>query len=185
VALGACWSEDATTFKVFSSAGLYGGSVDLVLLGEPGHVRRVPMNPEGEIWEVTVEGVAPGQRYGFRASGPFDPARGLRFDARRTLVDPYAHAIETTAPRDAYSLVVDPAFDWNDDRPPGTPLADTVLYETHIKGMTKMHPAVPTAECGTYLGLTNPAVIRHLTTLGVSAVELLPVHQFLTEQALL
>ncbi|HJT94094.1 MAG TPA: glycogen debranching protein GlgX, partial [Mycobacterium sp.] len=150
--------------------------------------RSEPMWPDQDVWSCRVPGVSPGQRYGYRVSGPFDPSRGLRFDPSALLVDPYAYALtaaDPAQPRRMHSVVIDPAFDWADDRPPRTAWADTVVYETHVKGLTARHPAVPQALRGTYAGLTHPAVLEHLSGLGVTAIELMPVHQFVSEQALL
>jgi isoamylase len=170
---------------VFSSAAAYNGDVQLCLLDGRGGEERIGMSVENDIWSVTVPGVGPGQRYGYRARGPWAPGRGLFFDARRLLVDPYARALEPIAPRDTHSLVVATGFDWGDDRPPDTPWAQTILYEAHVKGISRRHPGVARDLRGTFLGLSSPAILDHLVRLGVSAVELLPVHQSLTEQRLL
>jgi isoamylase len=143
-----------------------------------------------------------GQRYGFRVHGPWDPAHGTRCLPSKLLVDPYARAIEgdvkwneslfsyrfsdpdgdvndeDSAPFAQRSVVVNPFFDWSNDRPPRRPLHETIIYETHVKGMTMRHPDIPPELRGTYGGLAHPAAIRYLTSLGITAVELLPVHQF-------
>ena len=183
--LGASWTGSDTRFAVFSSAAAYGGDVQLCLLDGDGGEQRLPMAVEHDIWSVLVPGVGPGQRYGYRASGPFAPERGLLFDDRRLLVDPYARALEPTAPRKALSLVVDPAFDWGDDHQLDIPWDETVLYETHVKGISRRHPGVPPALRGTYPGMASPAVLDHLVGLGISAVELMPVHQSASEQRLI
>jgi isoamylase len=183
--LGARWDGAGTSFAVFSTAGAYGGAVELCLLDEAGGEERIPLQEDQDHWSAYVPGVGPGQRYGFRASGPCDPGRGLRFDAGVLLADPYGRAFEVSEPRDVQTLVAHEVFDWGEDAPPGTRWEDTVLYETHVKGISATHPAVPPAQRGTYLGLASPPVLEHLTSLGVTAVELLPVHQFLTEQRLL
>jgi isoamylase len=190
--LGATWDGTATNFAVFSSTAAYGGSVTLALLDDaPGGgitERREPMWPDQDVWSCRVPGVGPGQRYGYRVSGPYDPGRGLRFDPSVLLADPYAYAFtpaDPTQPRRMYSVVVDPAFDWGEDRPPRRPWSNTVVYETHVKGLTARHPEVSQEQRGTYAGLTHPAVLEHLTGLGVTAVELMPVHQFVPEQVLL
>ena len=180
-ALGAAWDGQGTSFSVFSTAD----AVDLCLLADDGaERRRIAMSGEQDIWSVAVPGVGPGDRYGFRAHGPFDPSRGLRFDAGRLLADPHARAFEPIGPEDVRSLVVDDAFDWGDDRPPDTPWSQTVLYETHVQGISRLHPEVPPELRGTYAGLASPPILEHLTRLGVTAVELLPVHQFVTERRL-
>jgi glycogen operon protein len=179
--LGAAWDEQATSFSVFSTAD----RVELCLLDDAGAEReRVAMDGEQDIWSVTVPGVRPGDRYAYRAHGPFDPSRGLRFDANRLLADPYARAFEPAAPGEVHSLVVDAAFDWGDDRPPDVPWAETVLYETHVQGISQLHPEVAPQLRGTYSGLASPPILAHLRALGITAVELLPVHQFVTERRL-
>ena len=188
--LGAHWDGEGTNFAVFSTAGAYGGSVELCLVaGADGDgEERIAMSVGQDIWHVYVPGVGPGQRYGYRASGPFAPDRGLRFDHDRMLSDPYALALEPMGgdrPREAHSLVVDEHFDWGEDRPPDIPWSRTVLYETHVQGISALHPSVPAELRGTYAGVASEPVVEHLTKLGVTSVELLPVHHFLTEQRLL
>jgi isoamylase len=186
--LGATPGPDGTTFAVFSSAGAYGGNVTLCLLDDAGGERQLPMWPENDVWSCFVPGVRPGQLYGYRATGPFDPGRGLRFDGSALLLDPYAKAmtpVDPARPRLLRSVVVDGAFDWGDDRPPARAWSDTILYETHVKGITMRHPDVPPAARGTYAALASRPILEHLTGLGVTAVELMPVHQFLDEAFLL
>ncbi|MGH3497281.1 MAG: glycogen debranching protein GlgX [Nocardioidaceae bacterium] len=137
------------------------------------------------VWHGHVAGVLPGQRYALRATGPWSPADGLCFDARRLLLDPYARAV--TGRLDGpdpqpYGVVVADDFDWGDDTRPHTPWSSTVIYEAHVRGLTRLHPQVPEHLRGTYAGLAHPAVLDHLAGLGVTAVELLPVQQFVTEQ---
>ena len=160
------------------------------------------------IWHVYLPGVAPGQLYGYRVHGPYEPAAGHRFNPAKLLLDPYARAIASSVTRgDAMfdyrpghhalilddrdnapfvprSIVVDPAFDWGDDRPPRTPWHETIIYELHVKGFTALHPDVPTELRGTYAGLASPAAVEYLTGLGITTVELLPVHHSLTEKDL-
>ncbi len=188
--LGAHWDGAGTNFAVFSTASAYGGGVELCLVtGAGGRAEeRVAMDDDQDIWRVYVPGVGPGQRYGYRASGPFAPERGLRFDASRLLTDPYALALEPVDgghPRESHSLVVDEAFHWGDDAPPSTPWSKTVLYETHVQGISQTHPDVPDGLRGTYAGMGSVPVVDHLVALGVTAVELLPVHAFVSEQRLL
>ncbi|MDW3214616.1 MAG: glycogen debranching protein GlgX [Ilumatobacteraceae bacterium] len=151
-----------------------------------------------------VAGVEPGQRYGFRVHGPWNPHHGERANPAKLLIDPYALAIEgdvvageallgydpadplepntdDSAPLMPKCIVVDRSFDWGDDTPPDTPLHQSVLYEAHVRGLSMTHPDVPVELRGTYAGMAHPAVLDHLTTLGVTAVELMPVHHFLTE----
>ncbi len=155
-----------------------------------------------------VEGLHPGQQYGFRVHGRWEPGRGQRFNPAKLLADPYARAFSgqyrldpavfghvgtddmarndaDSAPFVPKSVIVDDRFDWGDDRPPRTQWGDTVIYEAHVKGMTARHPSVPPHLRGSYLGMSNPAVIDHLLSLGVTAVELLPVHQFVDETHLM
>ena len=156
-----------------------------------------------------LPGVGAGQRYGFRVHGPWEPYLGRRFNPNKLLLDPYAKAIDrgadatsrassgtSWAGRHRPATTATPrrscrsrwrcsdAFDWGDDRPPRTPWADTVIYETHVRGITMRHPDVPEELRGTYAGLAHPAVVEHLLDLGVTAVELLPVHHFLDEEHL-
>jgi isoamylase len=204
--LGATRSADGTNFALWSSAA---AAVDLCLFGADGAETRVRL-PErtGHVWHGHVPGAGPGQRYGYRVHGPYDPSRGLRCNPAKLLLDPYARAIEgEVQPHDAVlgyagdprgpaadqrdsapyvprSVVVDDSFAWGGDRPPGVPWADTVIYELHVRGFTRRHPDVPERLRGTYVGLGHPAAVEHLTGLGVTAVELMPVHQFATEPAL-
>jgi glycogen operon protein len=178
-------------------------AVDLCVVGDDGAEERLRL-PELDfgVWHGFVPGLAPGMRYGFRAHGPFDPQSGHRFDPSKLLVDPYARALDgdlaygpeifsqnaeggmpglDSAGSVPWSVVVDPAFDWGADERPRRRYADTVVYETHVRGLTMRHPDVPPELRGTYAGLAHPAVIEHLVGLGVTAVELLPVHHSVTE----
>jgi len=218
--LGAHWDGDATTFTVYSAAA---DRVELALADADG--REAPWRtldltplgaPAGHLWSTRVSGVGPGQRYGFRVHGPWDPGHGLRCNPAKLLIDPYARAIEgrlaldpavyahkvTTAggetehdlarpseldstPYVPHSVVVDPAFVWGQDSKPDVPWEHTVLYELHVRGFTKRHPGVPEELRGTYAGLAHPAVIEHLLGLGVTTVELLPIHAVADELHLL
>ncbi len=189
-----------TNFAVTSTVA---DGMALCLFDEHGTEREIPMVDAG-VWHVFVPGVGAGQRYGFRAHGPFDPSRGLRTNAAKLLLDPYARATEgevvfgpevlghdaadpnrastlDSADHVPRSLVVDPAFDWGTDVLPDHRLADTVIYEAHVKGFTMTHPEVHPELRGTYAGLADEAAIAHLVDLGVTAVELLPVHQHVSE----
>jgi isoamylase len=162
--------------------------------------RRIPLTERAHgFWFGHLRGVTPGQRYAVRASGPWQPENGLRYNESKLLLDPYARAIEgavrwdpavygdgadDSAPYVPRSVVHAGEFDWGDDRPPGTALADTIVYELHVKGFTKLHPDVPPELRGTYAGVGHPAAVEHLHKLGVTAVELLPVHQFVHDAAL-
>ena len=200
--LGATYDGDGCNFSVFSEVA---ERVDLCLFDEAGHERREAL-PESRTfcWHGYVPGVRPGQRYGFRVHGPWDPARGLRCNPNKLLLDPYATAIEgqvewhpavfpfekngpesqdaagalDSAPYVPKSIVVDTRFDWSGDHRPNRPLHQTEIYELHVKGFTARMPDVPPELRGTYAGLAHPAAIDYLTRLGVSAVELMPVHQF-------
>jgi glycogen operon protein len=203
--LGATWDGSGTNFSVFSEAA---DRVELCLFDD-----RSGAETRLHLAEVTtfchhgyVPGVGPGQRYGFRVHGPWDPAAGHRCNPAKLLLDPYARAIEgevrwdravydhpdgdvdrqdqrDSAPFVPRSVVVDPTFDWGDHRWPGTPRHETILYETHVKGLTATHPAVPPELRGTFAGMAHPAVVDHLVSLGITAVELLPVHHFVPEHA--
>jgi glycogen operon protein len=159
------------------------------------------------VWHGYLPDVAPGQRYGYRVHGPYDPSRGHRCNPAKLLLDPYGKAINgevrwneavfsyrftdpsalntvDSAPYMPTNVVINPFFDWGDDRAPRTPYHETVIYEAHVRGLTLRHPDVPADQRGTYAGLAYPAVIEHLTRLGVTAVELMPVHQFVPEHNL-
>ena len=139
----------------------------------------------GDVWHGAVSSrrAGPGTEYAYRVHGPNDPEHGHRFDANATLIDPYARELSRRAPLRA--RVIDPQFSWGADRPPAVPWRESVIYELHVKGYTRRHPAVPERWRGKYLGLTVPAVLDHLRSLGVTAVELLPCHAFVAEQFLL
>jgi isoamylase len=200
--LGATYDGVGTNFALFSSVA---DRVDLCLLDAGGAETRVTLNEmDGFVWHGYLPGVGPGQRYGYRVHGPYEPSAGHRCNPAKLLLDPYAKAIEgqvdwapavysyqfgspgerndeDSAPYVPRSVVVNPYFDWGADRPPGTPYHESVIYEAHVRGLTRMHPQIPEAERGTYLGMAHPAVIEHLQGLGVTAVELMPVHQFVTD----
>ena len=198
--LGATLDPGGVNFALFSE---HATRVELCLFDAPDAVaesRRVALESRsGDVWHARLEGLSAGQLYGYRVDGPWAPEAGARFNPAKLLVDPYARAIAGAAPWNAAlsgldpahpgvrdrrdsaafvpkALVVDPRFAWGDDRPPRTPWSRTVVYECHVKGMTQRHPGVPAAQRGRYLGLAAPAVIEHWQQLGVTAVELLPVH---------
>ncbi|HTW99036.1 MAG TPA: glycogen debranching protein GlgX, partial [Acidimicrobiales bacterium] len=187
--------------------------VELCLFGEDGEETRIALDEvDAFCWHGYLPGVGPRQRYGYRVHGPWDPARGIRCNPAKLLLDPYAKAVEggvdwnpscfpydfddrsrpstsDSAPYVPKSVTHLPHFDWGNDRPPNVPLHDTVIYEVHVKGFTKLHPQIPEHERGTYAGLGHPAAVEYLEELGVTTVELLPVHQFvhdahLTERGL-
>jgi glycogen operon protein len=198
--VGATFDGRGTNFCLFSEAGR---GVELCLFDAAGNERRLELpGRDGCYWHGYVEGVRPGQRYGFRVLGPYEPTAGHRCNPNKLLLDPYAKAVEgrlswdpavfghvgsdafgslsplDSAPFVPRSVIVDPAFDWAGDASPNRSWQDTIIYELHVKGFTAEHPDVPQAERGTYAGLAHPSVIGYLKDLGITAVELLPVHQF-------
>jgi isoamylase len=211
--LGATYDGEGVNFSIFSEVA---ERVVLCLFDEDGNETDAIDLPEvtALCWHGYVPGIGPGQRYGYRVHGPWDPDRGLRCNPAKLLLDPYAKAIDGAVTWDAAvcpyplddpdgsaadtrdsapfvprSVVVDPRFAWGDDRRPHTSWHKTVIYETHVKGLTARHPSVPPELRGTYAGLAHPAITSYLRELGVTAVELMPVHrfvhyQFLEEQGL-
>jgi glycogen operon protein len=204
--LGAAFDGAGTNFALFSEVA---EKVELCLLDDARKETRVTLTEvDGVIRHAYLPGVGPGQRYGFRVHGPYDPARGHRCNPAKLLLDPYARAVEGQAdghtsllgyrpddpdtpdtsdslPHAMLSVVADPFFDWGDDRLPKRPYHESVMYEAHVRGLTRTHPALPPELRGTYAGLAHPEVIGHLTELGVTAVELMPVHQFVQDGHLL
>ncbi len=200
--LGATWDGRGTNFAIFSERAYM---VELCLFDDEGNERRIEMAEHtANTHHVYLPAVEPGQRYGYRVHGPWDPAEGLRFNPAKLLMDPYAKAIEgdvdfagpvyghdradATRP-DCHdsaafvprSVVVDERFDWGDDETPNTPWSETVIYEAHVRGLTMTHPDVPAELRGTYAGMATQPVLDHLVKLGVSAIELMPVHHFVSE----
>ncbi|QFZ21979.1 glycogen debranching protein GlgX [Saccharothrix syringae] len=203
--LGATYDGVGTNFTLFSEVADY---VELCLFHDDGTETRVRLpEVDGFVHHGYLLGVGPGQKYGYRVHGPHDPDRGLRCNPHKLLIDPYAKAItgavewheslfgypfgspeerndQDSAGHVPLSVVVNPFFDWANDRPPKTPYNETVIYEAHVKGLTMLHPEVPQRLRGTYAGLAHPAVIEHLKSLGVTAIELMPVHQFISDHVL-
>jgi isoamylase len=210
--LGATWDGWGTNFALFSEVA---DGVELCLFAGDGskadsahtETRLQMTEADGFVWHAYLPGVGPGQRYGYRVHGPYEPAAGLRCDPSKLLLDPYAKAVHgqltwgeslfsykfadsrtqnlaDSAASMPKNVVINPFFDWANDRPPRTPYHETVIYEAHVRGLTRLHPDVPETQRGTYAGLAHPAVTEHLQRLGVTAVELMPVHQFLPEQGL-
>ncbi|HEY9337802.1 MAG TPA: glycogen debranching protein GlgX, partial [Kribbella sp.] len=197
--LGATYDGAGTNFAVFSEVA---DRVDLSLVGDDGAEQLVQLTEvDGFVWHAYLPGVQPGQRYGFRVHGPYNPAEGHRCNPSKLLLDPYAKAIDGQIDGDEslfsyrfaepdelntmdnrehtmLSVVTNPFFDWGNDRPPGHAYHETVIYEAHVKGLTKTHPGLPENIRGTYAGIGHPAIVEHLKELGVSAIELMPVHQF-------
>jgi glycogen operon protein len=192
--LGASWDGEGTNFAIWSNSGT---AAWVCLFDDDGKEHRVRLVERAfHIWHGYVPGINPGQRYGFRLDGPWDPRNALMHNANKLLVDPYAKAIEgdftdnkacygdndlDSAPYVPRSVVTIYDFPWGGDRPPNTPWEQTVIYELHVKGFTAQHPGIPEQLRGTYAGLAHPASIRYLQSLGVTAIELLPTHQFVTE----
>ncbi|WP_087510376.1 glycogen debranching protein GlgX [Cellulomonas iranensis] len=203
--LGATYDGTGTNFALYSGVA---ERVELCLLDDDGSETRIDL-PEVDafVWHGYLPQIAPGQRYGYRVHGPYDPAQGHRCDPSKLLLDPYAKAIDgqidgdpslysytfgdpetrnesDSAAHTMTSVVVNPFFDWGHDRPPGHQYHETILYEAHVKGLTMQHPAVPEELRGTYAGIAHPAVVEHLADLGVTAIELMPVHQFVNDPSL-
>ncbi|GAA1968081.1 glycogen debranching protein GlgX [Nocardioides panacihumi] len=204
--LGATWTPASTNFAVYAPNAT---AMWLCLFDDEGTETRHELTEQSlGIWHGALPDIAPGTCYGYRADGRWDPAGGHRFNIEKLLLDPYGLATSGTirndpalfgyrwdapeepdtqdsAPVTARSVVVDPSFDWEGDAPMKTRWRDTVLYELHVKGFTRLHDRVPEPLRGTYAGLATPAVVDYLRDLGVTAVELLPVHQFFSEPSLL
>src|SRR5579875_550654 len=204
--LGASYDGSGTNFCLFSQVA---EAVEICLFDDNGDEERYRL-PEVDAycWHGYLAGVRPGQRYGFRVHGPYRPNDGLRCNPAKLLLDPYAKAvdgkvqwgqavfpyklgtddltIDTTDSAAAMpkAIVVDSNFDWGNDHPPRTTWADTVIYEAHVKGLTYQHPDIPEELRGKYAAVAHPAMVEHLTTLGVTALELMPVHQFVQDDRL-
>ena len=200
--LGATFDGSGTNFALFSEIA---ERVELCLIDEDGGERRVEITEvDAYVWHIYLPSVQPGQRYGFRVHGPYDPAAGHRCDPSKLLLDPYAKAIagmasnhpslysydfdspeerntEDSGEHTMHSVVVSPYFDWGNDHPPAHEYHDTVIYEAHVKGLTMLHPDIDENIRGTYVAMGHPAIIEHLKELGVTAVELMPVHQFVQD----
>ena len=204
--LGATWDGSGTNFSLFSE---HAERVELCLFDDEGAETRVPVADRTLWhWHCYLPGVGPGQRYGYRVHGPYDPEAGHRFNPAKLLIDPYAKAIDGPVDyaaanvfpyagdggdadlhadgeddRDAIPkcVVVDPSFDWEDDRRPERPWSETVIYELHVKGFTKLNEHVREELRGTYAGLASEPAIEYLRSLGVTAVELMPVHHIADE----
>ena len=208
--LGATFDGSGTNFALFSEVA---EKVELCLFDADGRGRvtetRVELSEvDAYVWHAYLPMVQPGQRYGYRVHGPWDPTKGLRCNPAKLLLDPYAKATtgeidwdqalfgydfgdpdsrndDDSGPHMTYGVVINPFFDWEGDRRPAIPYNQTVIYEAHVKGLTHLHPDVPEDLRGTYAGLAHPAVVAHLTKLGITAIELMPVHQFIQDSTLL
>ena len=207
--LGATWDGSGVNFALFSENAT---GVELCLFDDRGRETKVPVvENDDQVWHLYLPDARPGTRYGYRVHGPWDPANGHRFNPAKLLLDPYARAIDGTitwgdslfayevgggddadlkidshdsAEHMPTGIVIDSAFTWGGDAPPRRPWNETQIYEVHVKGFTKRHPDVPEELRGTYAGLTTPAALEHLKGLGVTAVELMPVHQFVSDRYL-
>ena len=204
--LGATYDGSGTNFAVFSEVA---ERVELCLFDADGAETRITL-PEVDafIWHGFVPNIEPGQRYGYRVYGHYDPATGQRCNPNKLLLDPYAKAIDGTfdwnqslfgynfgdpdsrndddsAASMPNSVVINPYFDWGTDRPPNHEYADTVIYEAHVKGLTETHPDIPEQARGTYSAVAHPAIIEHLKSLGVNAIELMPIHHFANDSTLI
>ncbi|NKE09571.1 MULTISPECIES: glycogen debranching protein GlgX [Kocuria] len=205
--LGATYDGAGTNFALFSEVA---DRVELCLFDEDENETRIELTAvDGYVWHCFLPEVQPGQRYGYRVHGPWDPANGHRCNPAKLLLDPYAKAVdgfvrEWGQPLFSYNfgdedsfnqedsaelmmkgVVINPYFDWEGDRSPGRQYHKSVIYEAHVKGLTKLHPEVPENMQGTYAGVAHPAVISHLKKLGITAIELMPVHEFVQDSTLL
>ncbi|GAA3906015.1 glycogen debranching protein GlgX [Microbacterium invictum] len=203
--LGATFDGNGTNFALFSEGA---ERVELCLFDGDGVETRVDLRDvDAYVWHAYLPTVQPGQRYGYRVHGPHDPAQGLRFNPNKLLLDPYAKAVDgqvewgqevfgyqfgdpdtrnddDSAAHMMKGVVVNPYFDWAGDRAPKTPLSETLIYEAHVKGLTQLHPDIPEEIRGTYSAIGHPVIIEHLRKLGVTAIELMPVHQFINDSTL-
>jgi glycogen operon protein len=204
--LGATYDGAGTNFTLFSEMA---DRVELCLFDDNGTETRVRLpEVDGFVHHGFLPGIMPGQQYGYRVHGPYEPQRGLRCNPNKLLLDPYAKAVSgnnldwdeslfgypfgapdersdtDSAAHTVRGVVINPFFDWANDRPPNIPYNESVIYEAHVRGMTKLHPEVPEALRGTYSGLAHPVMVDYLSSLGVTAVELMPVHQFLHDHGL-
>ncbi|MBK5306234.1 MAG: glycogen debranching protein GlgX [Frankiaceae bacterium] len=203
--LGATYDGSGTNFGLFSEVA---ERVELCLFDDDGIETRVDLTErDAFVWHGYLPNVGPGQRYGYRVHGPYDPDNGHRCNPSKLLLDPYAKAVdgeidwaqacfsyswgdedsfndEDSAPHMSKSVVISPFFDWDNDRHPRTPYSDTIIYEAHVKGLTQTHPAIPEEMRGTYAAVAHPVMIEHYKKHGITAVELMPVHQFVHDSHL-
>ena len=208
--LGATWDGTGVNFSLYSENA---NKVELCLFDNRGRreIERIQLAEQTAfVWHGYIPGLQPGQLYGYRVHGPWEPARGLRFNPAKLLIDPYAKAIagrvDGAKPIYPYrfggenadlnidrrdsasgmpkSVVVNPYFDWEHDRSPRTPLSNSIIYEMHVRGFSKLNEHIRQDLRGTYAGLASPPALRYLKQLGITAVELMPVHQFIHDKAL-
>ena len=203
--LGATYDGSGTNFALFSEVA---EKVVLCLIDDDGSETCVELTEvDAFVHHAYLPGIMPGQRYGYRVHGPFDPPNGPRCQPEKLLLDPYAKAVDgqidwdqalfsyefdskeinsaDSGPHTMHSVVISPFFDWEHDRPPRTPYHESVIYEAHVKGLTMTHPGIPEEIRGTYAAVAHPAMIEHYQRLGITAVELMPVHQFVQDSTLL
>ncbi len=203
--LGATFDGTGTNFALFSERA---ERVELCLLADDLTETRIELTEvDGYVWHCYLPHIQPGQKYGYRVHGPYDPASGDRFNPNKLLMDPYAKAIQgqidwdqalfsydfgdpdsrndaDSAPHTMHGVVINPFFEWDGDRQLKIPYHESVIYEAHVKGLTELHPEIPEEQRGTYAGVAHPAVIEHMKKLGVTAIELMPVHQFVNDGTL-
>jgi len=203
--LGATYDGMGTNFSLFSEIA---ERVELCLFDDAGRETAITLpEVDGFVWHGYLPNIGPGQRYGYRVHGPYDPGSGLRCNPHKLLLDPYAKAVDgkvdwhpslfsyefdrpdqrnedDSAPFLPKAVVINPYFNWGTDRPPARPYNETVIYEAHVKGLTFLNRSIPLEMRGTYAGLSHPAMIEHFLKLGVTAVELMPVHQFVHDHSL-
>jgi isoamylase len=203
--LGATFDGNGTNFALYSEAG---EKVELCLFDDDLKETRVELTEvDAYVWHAYLPSIQPGQRYGYRVYGEYDPKSGMRFNPNKLLLDPYAKATcgqidwdpalfgynfgdpdsennDDSAKHMMHGVVINPFFDWAGDRSPGIPYADSVIYEAHVKGLTELHPAIPENIRGKYSAIAHPAIIEHLKKLGITAIELMPVHQFVNDSTL-
>ena len=203
--LGATFNGSGVNFALFSEVA---DKVELCLVADDGAETRIELTEvDGYVWHAFVPTIQPGQRYGFRVYGPFDPAQGHRCNPAKLLLDPYAKAMDGQIDGDTslfsyergdplefneedslghtmLSVVINPFFDWGHDRPPRHEYHNSVIYEAHVRGLSMTHPDVPDHFRGTYAAIGHHAMIDHLVGLGVTAIELMPVHQFVQDTSL-
>lgn len=203
--LGATFDGNGTNFALFSEGA---ERVELCLFDDNGEETRVELRDvDAYVWHGYLPTIQPGQLYGYRVYGPHEPAEGCRFNPNKLLLDPYAKAVEgeiewgqpvfgydfgdpdsrnddDSAAQMMKGVVVNPFFDWAGDRQPKTPYAESIIYEAHVKGLTQQHPDIPDEIRGTYSAIAHPVIIEHLKKIGVTAIELMPVHQFVNDSTL-
>jgi len=204
--LGATWDGEGVNFALFSEKAT---AVDLCLFdSKTNREQKIRVKEiDNHIWHLYIPGLMPGQLYGYRVYGPYEPQNGDRFNPNKLLIDPYAKALsgrvewhnaifgyevghpeedlsfseEDSAPYVPKGVVIDPSFDWENDKAPKIPYHQSIIYEAHVKGLTQLHPDIPEEIRGTYSAIAHPVMIQYLKELGITAIELMPVHQFVND----